>query len=270
MSLTQDQVDLFRAFGFLVLRGLFDPSETREIQRQFDQLMRTSEPNYDGVSIGRGTAKACARLRQQLVADARIQDVAHNLVGEEYQFLSLACTLYGGDSPWHADSNIMMWPLRHLKVALYLDAIDGESGCLRVIPGTHRNTLRLLDPRWGQPPDLVLGIRNRDVVWDNPPWGLAPADVPHIPLATQPGDALIFPEDLLHCAFNSKQPRRQIAINFLELPRSEEQIFHAKGRNAWSGGTLLRPPKAFLESDDPSLRRMSAGLAALGFEPIDP
>ena len=91
-----------------------------------------------------------------------------------------------------------------------------------------------------------------------------------MPLETEPGDVLVFPEDLLHCAFESKGPRRQISVNFLELPRTEEQIFHAKCRNVWGGGTLLRPPRAFVDSADPSLRRMTHGLVALGFAPIEP
>ncbi len=265
-SLSRDHFERFRAFGFLVFRGLFTPEETRDLERQFDRVMESG--NRDALGIGRGTDAATAQLRLDLASDSRMQDIAECVLGDECQFMSVNCTAYAADTPWHAASAVVQWASRVLKIAIYLDPLDVHSGCLRVIPGSHRNSQRLLDPRWSLAPDPLFGIRNRDVVWDNPPWGLAPQEVPYMPLETQPGDVLAFPEDLLHCAFESKGPRRQISVNFLELPRTEEQIFDAKLHNAWGGGRLLRPPQDFVDSDDPSLRRMTHGLVALGFEPV--
>ena len=162
MTLRRDLFEQYQAFGFLVLRRLFSPAEAADLQNQFDAIIRVGETDETG--IGRGTEEASAALRQQLAADERIQEVAESLLGDEYQFISMACTSYAADSPWHANSNIIQWALRLVKIAIYLDPLDARSGCLRVIPCSHRNSLRLLDPRWALAPDPLFGIRNRDVV----------------------------------------------------------------------------------------------------------
>lgn len=262
--LTSDQVDLFQAFGFLHLKQAFDAEETAFVQREFDAVIRRSgvDPRTtDQVSADRASVRD---LRDWFLTHELIRDIPHKLLGEGFQFEGFGCGIYGSDSPWHADSAVIRWPFRHIKIALYLDPLDGESGALRVIPGTHRDWHWIGDPVWHDVPDYFFGLKNRDVIWQHPPFGLAPEDVPHQALATRPGDVLVFPENLLHCAFGTKFPRRQIAIAFLQLPWREDQVVHLKSRAAVQTEGCYQP-RSLLTHPDPRVRAMVTGLQELGF-----
>ena len=262
--LTSDQVDLFQAFGFLHLRHAFDAEETAFIQRKFDAAIRRSGVDPDTTEIA-GADRASSRdLRDWFLTHELIQDIADKLLGERFQFEGFNCGIYGSDSPWHADSAVIRWPSRHIKIALYLEPLDGDSGALRVIPGTHRDWHWVGDPVWHDVPDYFFGLKNRDVIWQHPPFGLAPQDVPHRALATRPGDVLVFPENLLHCAFGTKFPRRQIAISFLQFPWREDQVVHLKSRAAMLPKGYYQP-RSLLTHPNPKVRAMVTGLQDLGF-----
>ena len=172
--LTSDQVDLFQAFGYLHLKQAFDAEETAFIQREFDAAIRRSGVDPDTTQIVGADGKASRALRDWFLTHALIQDIADKLLGERFQFEGFNCGIYGSDSPWHADSAVIRWPSRHIKIALYLEPLDGDSGALRVIPGTNRDWHWVGDPVWHDVPDYFFGLKNRDVIWQHPPFGLAP------------------------------------------------------------------------------------------------
>ena len=260
--ITRHHVDQFNAFGFLHLRGLLDPDEVGYVSSQFDASVADDvAPSVQ--------AERTRELRDWLLTHTDIYDIPVKLFGDDFLFEGFSCQLYREDSPWHADSAIVRWTFRHIKIAIYLDSLTEHTGCLRVIPGSHREWLRLTDPRWAQAPDYMFGIKNRDMRWQSPPWGLAQLDVPYMPLETEPGDVLVFPEDLLHCAFGTGAPRRQMAIALMENPTTDEEIFNLKQRQAYAGGPNYRPSKSLMEHSDPRLRRMAARLVELGLPPAD-
>ena len=261
--LTQDQIDLFHAFGFLHLRQLFDADEARYIGARFDAAPQGADGVLDTAS------PPLRELRDWLLSHDDIYDIPRTLFGEDFIYEGMGCQYYAEDSPWHADSAIVRWTFRHIKIALYLEPLTADSGCLRVIPGSHRDWLRLTDPRWAKAPDWMFGVKNRDMVWQYPPWGLPPDDVPTMPLETEPGDVLVFPEDLAHCTMNTKGPRRQIALALMENPRSDEQVFNLRQRQAYGGGSAYRPPRSMIEHPSPRIRRMVARMVELGFPPVD-
>lgn len=262
--LNADHAARFRAFGFLHLRQAFDAAETAFIQREFDAAIRRSGVDPGAAAVTGADAASCRELRDWLLAHDLISSIGRTLLGDRFQLEGFNCGIYGVDSPWHADSAVIRWPLRHVKIALYLDPLDGASGALRVIPGTHRDWHWVGDPVWHDVPDYFFGLKNRDVIWQEPPFGLAPEEVPHLALATEPGDVLVFPENLLHCAFGTRFPRRQIAISFLQFPWREDQIIHLKARAATLPDGAYQP-RSLLTHRNPRLRAMVAGLAELGF-----
>ena len=262
--LSTDQVDLFEAFGFLHLRQAFDADETAYIRREFDAAIRRAGIVPDTTSIVGADGASSRELRDWLLAHDLIYDIADKLLGERFQFEGFNCGIYGTDSPWHADSAVIRWPMRHIKIALYLESLDGNTGALRVIPSTHRDWHWVGNPIWHEMPDYFFGLKNRDVIWQHPPFGIGPEEVPHQALATEPGDVLVFPENLLHCAFGTSFPRRQIAISFLQLPWTEDQIIHLKAREALQPGGYYQP-QSLLTHPNPRLRAMVTGLQELGF-----
>ena len=75
----------------------------------------------------------------QVVDDDRIRDIPYNLLGPDFVYEGSGAHDHVGDTPW---------PLPHIKVSRYLDERRQDNGCLRVIPGSHRNYLRHVGSRW--------------------------------------------------------------------------------------------------------------------------
>ena len=108
---------------------------------------------------------------------------------------------YTGDTRWHSDGYGGRGGMRHIKIAFYLDQLDGETGALRVIPGSHR----IGDPF---AEDLERSIRKSDELW-----GVSGRQVPALALATTPGDILVFNHDLKHATYGGSQRRRMFTMN---------------------------------------------------------
>ena len=73
-----------------------------------------------------------------LVEDDRIYDAIADLLGPDLVWITSDGNYYVGDTQWHPDAGGMLPSYHLIKVALYLDPVRADSGCLRVIPGSHR------------------------------------------------------------------------------------------------------------------------------------
>ena len=215
-GLRPEDVARFNAFGFLVLRGLLSRAEAEALRAECEELTLAENLGWDRTTVA-GVADLCEKGERhaRLLDDDRLHDIPHKLLGHDFLYEGSACTWYDGDTPWHGGSGAVTWAVPHIKVSLYLDDLGPDDGCLRVLPGAHRNYLRMIDDRWCEPPDYFLPVRNRNTRDDFRPWGLAPKEVPHIPLPSRPGDVLVFTEDLPHAAFGSTGLRLQVALSFL-------------------------------------------------------
>lgn len=102
--------------------------------------------------------------------------------------------------------------MRFIKIAIYLDKLDGASGALRVIPGSHR-----LDDEYGN--DLAEVIAQ-----------MSGAQVPAVVVDSTPGDIAVFDHNLYHAAFNGGTRRRMFTLNLRQrwpesrLPELQEYI----------------------------------------------
>jgi hypothetical protein len=96
-------------------------------------------------------------------------------------------------------------------MALYLDPVRRDTGCLRVIPGTHR--VEAID-NWD--------ARNAWICDDL--WGISGDQVPSVVLESVPGDVVIFNQNLLHGSFGGSTQRRMVALSFTSHLEAEEDI----------------------------------------------
>ena len=124
---------------------------------------------------------------------------------------------YVGNTNWHSDSGFKPRGL-NVKIALYLDPVARNSGCLRVIPGSHRVG------------EAYAEQIHKDIWRCKDNWGVEGSDVPCVALETQPGDVLIFNHDIKHASFFGSTNRRMFTINCCQryadddLPRLREYV----------------------------------------------
>jgi hypothetical protein len=273
--LSDEQVKHFNAFGFLKLPGVFTAAEMEVIRREMQEVVAELAPGRAGsehVKIAPFTERRS--FLAQLIDDDRIHGIPASILGPDFLFeLSEGHVRYG-DTPWHGGGH--QWGLRNIKLSIYLDSLTKENGCLRVVPGSHRGYLRLLDSGWDEAPDHLRS----EVTRDNPrPFGVEPSDLPAVYLDSDPGDVIVHTEAVLHGAFGGSA-RWQINLSFMENPTTEAQVswvqehYEMLQEGLRTGGdpnsySALRPARSYLESDSPRIRRMVSKLAELGFEPLD-
>jgi hypothetical protein len=126
--------------------------------------------------------------------------------------------------------------MRHIKIAFYLDKLNGNTGALRVIPGSHR-----IGDSFAE--DLERSIRKSADLW-----GISGSQVPAIALDTTPGDILVFNHDLKHATYGGSQRRRMFTMNCSQrYPENKLQAlrdYMAGGARFWIehayGDTMVR------------------------------
>ena len=194
--LTQDQIDYFEAFGFLLLRGLFDDATMAPVIEAADALWREDFGGRPDPAATLHQDRFVERrpVLMRLIDDARLYDKLEQLLGERFIFCGSEGNHGVVGSPtahhWHADrpGAAELGYLR-IKVMLYLVPMTQDNGALRVIPGSHRAPFH----------QALLPFVRRHVERDPLFFGEHGANIPAHVIETSPGDAVLFSQTLYHC-----------------------------------------------------------------------
>ncbi len=144
--------------GYVIVRGFLPPGELRELQQELDRYVREVVPGLsdrDAFYVDRArpeTLKQMQHMGQAPFFEAyrtrpRWIELASALVGEE---------VVGGEPEWfnkppgtdsptppHQDNYYFcLRPANVVTLWLALDSVDEENGCLRYVPGSHREGIR--------------------------------------------------------------------------------------------------------------------------------
>ncbi len=260
-------VSLFNTFGYVHLPGFFGAGEVDRLSAEFDAAVQAASPPGDGtrtLSVPPWGAQDGLGLR--LLTDERVADIPSKVLGHGWLPLHVRCRRLADDLPWQGGGELLPWPLQHVTVAVALDRAGPGDGCLRFVPCSHRNYLRLLEPRWQKAPDYLYGLRNPKMRWDHNALGVTDEQIPAFTTATEPGDVVVYTPDVLHAALGVTEPRRLIEIAYVAEPRTDAQLYFLRERDACSGGEFRMPP-AVATSTDPSLRDAVVRWTNLGFDP---
>lgn len=210
MALTTQQQAFFDTFGFLTFPGLLQ-EEIDWITTEFEMVhAHHPGPQHDG------TRRTCivpfidqSERLCTLLDHPAIVDIAASLLGEDFNYLGGDGNYYTGDTNWHSDG----WHAqgRYIKMALYLDPVTRDTGCLRVIPGSHRTDCGwLTDVRKAGRAEEAFGISGRDV--------------PAFPLESRPGDLVVFNHNLQHASFGGSSARRMFTLNLSRRAQTEVEL----------------------------------------------
>ena len=156
MKLSQQQLQFFETFGFLHFPGLVK-EEIGWITEDFESIFATSGQVHDG------TQRSCIvpfidqRERLCTLLDhPSIDGLISSILGNDFNYLGGDGNFYTGDTRWHSDGFHTIG--KYLKVAFYLDSLTSDTGCLRVIPGSHREDLEEWSARQARDASELWGI----------------------------------------------------------------------------------------------------------------
>lgn len=226
--MTPEQRGFFETFGYIGLPGLLKDN-IDEIIDAFEEIWASNGGGHAG-KAHEGTARSCiAQFLDHhprlcaLLDDPRILSIAQTLCGDDFNYMGSDGNYYVGDTGWHSDG----WhpELRHIKIAFYLDPLTKDTGCLRVIPGSHRIGE-------GYTEDLQSSLRHSREKWD-----LTGPEIPCIALETTPGDVLVFNHNTKHAAFGGGTRRRMFTMNlcqrYPDAKLHELQAYLSGGARFW-------------------------------------
>lgn len=213
MQLTEKQLDFFHTFGFIHIPQLFNQDEVNWIIAEFENVLDTHGrgTEHDGSSRTMivPTIDYSERLCT-LLDDERVVGVASSILGADFSYASGDGNYYSGDTGWHPDGG---YPeIFAIKLAYYLDPLTRDTGCLRVLPGSHRS-----DSFW-----RTSNVSPGD---SQELWGIHPSEIPgNVALETNPGDVAIFYHDTFHAAFGGGKRRRMFTMNLIKHGKTEEEL----------------------------------------------
>ena len=259
--LTSEQIAYFNTFGFLVLRQVFTADEVETIHRETDEI-------FDGARGGKPYSGKLEVIHPfferrpfmaSLVADDRIYSICEGLLGPEFFLDVTEGWRHTGTTTWHGGGRFAE-RLPDIKIAFYIEPLTRDTGCLRVVPGSHIR---------GEP-DLLEQLRNvtDTAAPDSNPYGVPQPELPSVALESQPGDLCVFTENTLHASFGGKVGRYQHAMTYVKMPTAEKE--RGQIRNSYETTRYsYRPCKSSINSDNPRIRKLVAPLVEWGFEAHD-
>jgi len=238
----------FQTFGFVVLRRFFDPGLLgAEIDRALlEGLVLSSEASGVEMRFQYVPMMSAATPVSLSLLD-RLEAVAVSLLGSPVLPTRAKGVRYGGDTSWHVDS---AFPIASVGFAAYLEALGGENGALRVLPGSHR-------------PEFAEAIRALGAV------DRGATTLPAHVVVTEPGDVIVFDEHLFHASFGGGT-RRQWRADYVVDPVGAEAEGHTKAYFEsiyppdWDGGYDVERAPSYGPDWRGSGRRSVARLGALG------
>jgi hypothetical protein len=214
MPVTPEQQRFFETFGYLVLPGLLS-EDIDWIAEEFEAVFRDRDVVHDG------TKRSCIvpfidqRERLCTLLDhPALNGLIGSLLGEDFNYLGGDGNYYTGDTDWHSDGFHRVG--RFLKTAIYLDPVGRDSGCLRVIPGTH---FLEAEGNW----EARRARESKEI------WGIEQREVPAEALKSRPGDVVAFNHNLMHASFGGSARRRMFTLNCCKRCETPEEIADLEG-----------------------------------------
>lgn len=227
--------------GYVLVRNVLDEQLIAEAREHVGWLLERNP--------GRKAEQLSHELITQdafwvrLVSDDRLLDLAEQFVGAN---LGLFASHYiakpprlGKAVPWHQDGSY--WPLEPMEVVtiwLALDKTDKENGCMRVIPGSHKDTLINKSSYVKQQDEMAFEIAMDPKLVN---------ESKSVDIELEPGDVEIHHPNIVHGSWPNRSDRwrRGLTIRYIptttritaEKPHPAAFIFRGEGfanGNAWN------------------------------------
>lgn len=259
-TLSRQQKNFFDTFGYLVLPGLLRQNAA-DISAAFERLYAKDDREIIDWRHEAHYMKSRRVLLQFIEREPElaallnhpvIDGIFSGLLGGDYLYRASEGNIFTGDTYWHSDLYGAHFKYRHVKILLYLEPLDENSGAFRAIPGSHL---------FG---DKFANLLERYVWKHEENYGLQKDEVPCVTIPTQPGDALVFDYRLKHATSHTQNNRRMFSICASERFADEDLPILAKLVNDYlpmSGGNVYRP-EFVAAANEPLQRHLTQCLQA--------
>ena len=212
MKLTIQQCAFFQSFGYLILPGLL-ADEMDWIIEEHRNVFEKNGVVHDGskrsflVPFFDKSARLCT-----LFDHPNVVGVLSSLLGDDFNYVAGGGNYYSGDTNWHDDGGHRVGGLVFVKFHVYLDALTRETGCIRMIPGSH------LRGEWR---DQLQKVRLQAFSED---LGIGGNDVPCVAAETKPGDVVVLNHTTYHASFGGGPARRHLDLNACSRARTDAEF----------------------------------------------
>ena len=204
-QLSDNQVNHFQTFGFARLNSRLSEGGFRELIEEYNAAMTTGTLRLPFNQAGERPAWVVPCMGAQtpkivsLATHEHVLDLAEQLLGGPVICVQAAAYWRSQDTCWHSDNPSLDYEA--VKLYINLDPVDGNSGALRVIPGSHRGPLyKGLVPASNSSVEDAFGVRAEEL--------------PAVALSSNGGDIWAFNLRLWHAVFGSGPKRRVIELSY--------------------------------------------------------
>ncbi len=219
--MTEQQARFFDVFGFLSFPGLF-AAEAEAITQASEAVWAEHGGGHNQRPHDEEQNSALLPFIDQhpylcaLLDDERVEGIGAGLLGDDFNYMSSDGNYFVGDTVWHSDGYNRAPGYRSIKLAFYLDAVGRHSGCLRVVPGSHR-----IGEAYAESVHETIPTSGSNNTQEK--WGIPGTDVPSVDLEVQPGDLVVFNHRIKHASFGGGTRRRMFTVNLQQRFRDEDE-----------------------------------------------
>lgn len=227
MRLTDAQIAAYRADGFLTGLRVADEAEADEIRRQFDML--EAEVGRDRAQVGLLDRHFDQPFIRDLATSPAVLDCVESLIGPNILLLAthFFCK-YGEGSKyvaWHQDATYWgLEPPNALTVWYAVDGSDRENGCMRVLPGTHRDGIRTHGT--ADADGNLLSINQEVPVTPE-------EEAQAVDLVLRPGEVSIHDGAAIHGSLPNRSTRRRCGLTLRYVPTTVRPVGLNSMGKAW-------------------------------------
>ena len=235
-----DEIAHYLQHGYVVPRFALPAAQVARMQGALDELLRRNPgvrpeklvsahvQRPSGQGNGEGVQGVSDFL--DLARDPQIVELLSGIVGED--IILWGCHVFckpageGYETPWHQDGHY--WPIRPLAtctVWVALEASDTGNGCLRVIPGSHRDKA-LHEHLHEERSDLTLNQRLAPDTFD---------ENTAVDIELQPGQMSLHDVYMIHGANANRSTRRRTGVALRYMPSTSLFDRHLRPVDGQSG-----------------------------------
>ena len=252
MALSKEQIDHYKEHGWIAPIDIMSEAEAATLVK----ILEAAEAKYPEHlnAQNRNNAHLSFPFLSDLVLNKKIVSAAASLVGDDMALWSTVLFIKEPNSgsfvSWHQDATYMaLNSYNHVTAWLALTPSTEESGCVAVVPETHRDGILHHEDTFGEDNILTRGQKIKDI--DK---SLA------VNLELRPGQMSLHHPCLVHGSLPNRSNQRRIGVAMQSYMGADVRPEHGEHHVMHIQGSLIVPE--FVQAPHPKSACDEAGISA--------